>query len=663
MPPARRPLSGQIAVAGTSVDPAIISSQLARPETSPQRAAGAKVDTVANNPTSSRGGEVPSNHTNLEPTKDSAPAKPATITKAPVPNATANVEIEVLDQFRTFREKQKTKVADDRQKRARQDKDIKLNDLKGFSKNFKLNTPVPKDLVPILAKDKKKQDEIMEKARREAEQQAASPTKGSTGAEDSASQPAGEIKRDPSKGMATDFNQVRQQFPPRGPNSRQHAGQFGNQTSPQATGSPGYLSHRLAENQRALKAGIPMAIPTPLPIYPQKPPSRPTVNAGVVASSQASSTVRTPTSAASKNFNVNAMEFKPNPAASTFQPTGPPNTSASPRNNASSRAPPRTSSPSDFFGDKKAVSPSERPSILNQSDPLKRLQEKAETDNKVKDFASNGGIAHAYTTPVTWSVLKDDEAGKSYKDMFNEPPATSTGVSPRPSRSSPMNPNQAHLHQLPAHLQQPGMHQAPGPHHAPYPVPSQPHLYPGAVPGPPHQYDDHRVHGSPSASNYNTPRIPNAFVPYASPMGPGMQYPYGQPMPSHMVGPNGPPPPNFRQYPSGPQYMPSPGQQMAAPMMVQQGSQGSYMAPQGMAVPHMHMYGPGPNPSYNGPAQPPSGYPSPRGAPMMMHQGSYPGQPSQGPPGGGQYGQPQPFYVQSQPPHGKYHQAKRCADN
>lgn len=662
MPPARRPPTGQATVAGAPVDPAIISSQLARPDASPRTAADAKGNNVGAADTPAEGSEVPSRDGKVEPAKDATPSRPAATTKVPVPNATANVEAEVFNSFRNFAEKQKTKVADDRQKRARQDKDIKLNDLKGFSKTFKLHTPVPKDLVPILAKDKKKQDEIMEKARREAEQQAVSPLKVSKASEDSANRPAGETKRDPSKGMSTEFNQHRHQYPPRGPSSRQHAGQFGNQTSPQATGSPGYLSHRIAENQRALKAGIPLAIPTPLPIYPQKPPSRPTVNAGAVAGSQTPSTVRTPTSAASKNFNVNAMEFKPNPAASTFQPTGPPAAHASPRSDVNARAPPRASSPSAFFGNRKVLSPSQRPSILEQSDSLKRLKERAEADNKVKDFASNGGIAHAYSTPVTWIVLKDDEPGKSYKDMFNDLPAVPTGVSPQPPTASPMNPNQAHLHQLPAHLQQPGMHQAPVPHHAPYPGPPQPHLYPSATPGGPHQYDDHRMHGSPSASAFNTPRMPNTFVPYASPMGPGAQYPYGQPMPSHMMGSGGPPPPNFRQYPNGPQYMPSPGQPMTAPMMVQQGSQGGYMAPQGMAVQHMHMYGPGPNPSYNGSAQPSSGYPSPsRGAPMMMHQGSYPGQPPQMAPGGAQYGQPQPYYAQSQPPHSKYFQSRRCA--
>jgi hypothetical protein len=43
------------------------------------------------------------------------------------------------------------------------DKAVKLYDLMRFSKEFKLKTPMPIDLVPIVAKDKAKQDRILEK--------------------------------------------------------------------------------------------------------------------------------------------------------------------------------------------------------------------------------------------------------------------------------------------------------------------------------------------------------------------------------------------------------------------------------------------------------------------------------------------------------------------
>ncbi|KAA6411068.1 MAG: CAMK kinase [Lasallia pustulata] len=44
----------------------------------------------------------------------------------------------------------------------------KLNDLKKFSQAFKLPTPVPKDLLPILSKDSSRQSEIAEQAQRDA---------------------------------------------------------------------------------------------------------------------------------------------------------------------------------------------------------------------------------------------------------------------------------------------------------------------------------------------------------------------------------------------------------------------------------------------------------------------------------------------------------------
>ena len=575
-------------------------------------------------------------------------------------NATANVEAEVLDSFRTFAEKQKTKIADDRQKRVRHEKDIKLNDLKGFSKNFKLHTPVPNDLVPILAKEKSKQDAIVEKARREAEEHTKSPPKPTKSAEEitKAAVPA-DVRRDSARGPPnnaerTDFTNFRQQHPPRGPQGsisgrdRNHQAGYPFPTSPQ--GSSGYLSHRLAETQRTHKAGIPTVIPTPLPIQSaQKPSGRSSGNMPYVANSQSSSTVRTPTSATSTKFNVQALEFKPNPAANAFKPTTAPTSGSSPKAK-SGRGVPLAANASEFFGNKKPVPISERVSISDHFNPLKRLKEKAQKEGKAKDYVSNGGIVYAHATPVTWSTLRDDEVFKSYKELFSDPPATSSGVSPQPSTASPMNSNQAHVHQLPVHLQQQNMPHAANSHHSHYPVPPQQALFPNG-PGAPHGFEDPRMHGSPSGSAYPASRLQNNFIAYPSPMGPAVQYPFGQPIP-HMIAPGAPQTPNFRPHPNAPQYMPSPGQQLAAPMMVQQGSQGSYMSPQAMAMPHMPVYGPAATPAYSNPSQPPSGYPSPGRAPMMMHQGSYQGQAPSMHAANGQYGQQ--YYAQQQPPHSMF---------
>jgi len=662
MPPARRAPTGKPTVAGAPVDPAIISSQIASPDTSPQRPKGEMTNPIETSAASGGPGAAAGPEPSKDYTKDAPITKPAAINNArpsdPVkPNATANVEAEVLDSFRTFAEKQKMQVADNKRQRVSHDKAIKLNDLKAFSKNFSLHTPVPKDLVPILSKDKKKQDEIVEKSQRSAEQPLSPPKAPGRSGDQIPSRPLGDPKRDGARGPGTG-DYARQVIPPRGPQAssqsrdRQTQAAFHGSVPPQ--NEPGMFSHRLAKAQRDRQAGVPVAVPAPLPIQAaQKPPNRSGANAAGVPSSQASSTVRTPTSAASARFNVKANEFIPNPAASAFtMPPGQPSASSSPKANIKPKTTSRTSSPSDFFGSRKPLPLADRPSIQGHFNPLKRLREKAESEGKIKDYAPNGGIVFAYTTPVTWSVFKEDEEEKSYKDMFEPIPTPSAGISPQPSAASPINPNLAHQHQLPVHLQQ-GSH---GHQHPPYQGPPPQHLYPGGAP----HYEDHRMH-TPSASSYgSTPRMPNSHAAYSSPMGQAVagaiQYApamgQAQPTYTHAMGPGVSQPPHFRQMPNVSQYMHSPGPQMAAPLMVQQNSQGPYMGPQMGPIPQMPMYAPGPPQGYVA-SQPPSGYPSPsRGPPMMMHQGSYQGQTPQMH-AGQQY--VQPFYAQQPPPHSMYY--------
>ena len=669
-PPARRAPSGKPTVPGAPVDPAIISSQIARPETNIKvekvEKEPAHDASVANATGKLLGESVIANEKTDTPSTPGALKQPATndITltqhaKESAPNATANVENDALKAFKQFSEKQKIRLADDRRQRINQDKNVKLNDLRGFSKNFKLHTPVPSDLVPILAKDKKKQDEIMEKAQRNVAEQAASATKvSSKPGEHPIVKTNAETKRDASKivqGSTDRAEHSRQTIPPRGPQAslplrdRQAQAPFLVQALP--VNDQG-LSHRLAKAQRDRQAGIPVNVPAPLPIHTQKTPSRQSTNASRGNNSQTSNTLRTPTSATSGKFNVKAHEFVPNPSANTFMPTSQPSATSSPKAIAKARSASRASSPSEFYGNKKPLSTADRPSILDNFNPLNRLKEKAIRDGKVKDYASNGGIAFAYTTSVTWTTLNDGEEGKSYKDMF-EGPSTSIGPSPRPSTASPINPSLAHQHQLPAHLQQ-SVHGAPALQAPPQPIyqgPPPQHLYPGV----PQQFDDQRIHASPSVSAYSTSRVQNSYGGYGAPMGQTVQGPisgafqYPPTMsPGHpqMMNPGGPQPPQFRQFTNGPHYMPVPGQQLTAPLMVQQGSQGPYIPPGG-PIAHVPVYAAGGMPSY-GPSQPNSGYPSPgRGAPMMMHQGSYQGQnPPMVP--GQQYGQP--FYSPQAPP-------------
>ena len=666
MPPARRPPTGKPTVAGAPVDPAIISSQIARSDASPQGQNAApsqiaqKSTTATITPVDANLPEAKRDSTKEVTTSNAVVANSSRTPDAsnvPTPNATANVETVVRDAFKTFANFEKSRVAEDRRKRVIHDKAIKLNDLKKFSTNFKLHTPVPKDLVPILAKDTAKQHEIVEKAQREAEQKAAPPSKTLASSGDQAASSKNDGTRAPPNTAIAerqDYAHSRQAFPPRGPQAgmapRDKQAQISNVFPSAVPNNQGMLSHRLADHHGRHKAGMPVSIPTPLPIQgAQKPPSRPSVNAAPVPSSQASSTVRTPTSAASTKFNVNARDFKPNPAANTFKPTAAPSTNSSPKSSVNVRPVSRDPSPSDFFGSKKPLSPEERPSILEHFNPLKRLREKAQNqnENKEKDYASNGGIVFAHATPVTWTQVDDDKNFKHYKDMFEVPPPASRGASPQQSTASPANP--ALLHQLPPHLQH-GPHGTVQVHPPPQPQyqgPPQPHQYPG-----PNHYEDHRLHSSPSVSSaFSTPRVQGPYLAYPQAIGQPMPYPAGQPIAPYAVGPGVQQPQNLRQYAGGAPFPHSPGQQFAAPMMVHNSSQGGYIAPHPIPGPQMHMFPPGQIPPYGGQSQPPSSYPSPGRATPIMQQGSYQGQTPQMYMNGQQYGNP--VYAPQPPQHCK----------
>ena len=655
MPPARRPPTGNPTVTGAPVDPAIISSQIARPNGSSQEMTSAS-QKLTEKATTTRSEEVTAVDTTRESTKALPPPPNAAVAsggrpnepaKAPTPSATANVETVVRDAFKTFANLEKTKLIEDRRKRVSQDKAIKLNDLKKFSTNFKLHTPVPKDLVPILAKDTAKQHEIVEKAQREAEQKVVSPPKAPTSSGDpSAASKYDGTRAPPNTAVAErhDYTHPRQGFPPRGPQagliSRDKQQQFSNMFAPASQTGQGMLGHRLADRH---KSGMPVPIPTPLPIHSaQKPPSRPSVNAGPPPSSQASSTVRTPTSAVSTQFNVKAPDFKPNPAASAFKPTGEQSAPSSPRSTPNARPLSRKPTASDFFGNKKPLPPGERPSILDNFNPLKRLREKAQNENQVKNYASNGGILFAHATPVTWTQVDDPDRFKHYKDMFEEPPPASRAATPQHPATSPAN--VAHLHQLPPQLQ-PNLQAVPqvqAPQHPQYQGQPQPHHYPSA-----NHYEEHRMHASPSApSPYSTPRVQAPYLAYPQAVGQPMPYPSGQPMPPYTMGPGVQQPQHFRPYHGGAPFPHSPGQQFTAPMMVQNSSQGSYMGPHPVPGPQVHMYPPGHVPHYAAQSQPPSGFPSPGRATPMMPQGPYPGQYPQMYMTGQHYG---PVYV-PQPP-------------
>lgn len=536
-------------------------------------------------------------------------ASTVSTTKRPAPeNATANVEAEVLGHFRQFAKDEKAKLQERRRNQASYDRTSKLNELMKFSKSFKLSTPVPKDLVPILAKDRIKQEAIISRALQHVDDKGLPkvpppPTEPKAHSQDTGGVP-------PSAPSDRQYNRTRPGYPPTGPAGS--GGRFSQQ--PKQVAAPavgtGMLSHRLADNLQQRKDPAMNPVPNPLPIRDARAP--PTGPAG--GQQGITSPVKSQAATASK-FNVKAMEFKPNPAASTFTPGGPPATAASARSFSRNRSGSRTTTPTSFFGPRKPQPIMERPSINDQFNPIKRMK-KENTDQTEKPFAFNGDITPPFRTPPTWNIADENEQ-KTYSEVFKQMLARQS-ASPQARPTSNAS-NITHQADMPFHFQ-PGMPPVSGPPNGPHNLHQGPH-------GPSHVDDHHRMQLSASNSQvFPSPRMPHG---YPSPMSPQTQSSFGQqPMPPFYV--SSAQPNSMRPHFMNPQ---SGMGAMGAPMMTQQHSNGSYMAvPQGMTQYNgqMPMYSPSPGHVYpHAPAhQPHSGFPSPsRGAPMMMHQNSQSGQP------------------------------------
>ncbi|KAF2441913.1 hypothetical protein P171DRAFT_366245 [Karstenula rhodostoma CBS 690.94] len=652
-PPARRPPSSQPTISGAPVDPAIISSQLARPDsstaTSTQRTASPATEKlaaaelpkagepkVAEAPTAPKAepssGSTPEAETRVVPAtkpaadqaqKPSTTLKPTTVGGAArrPQNATANVEHEVLDSFKQFSAAEKLRMSERQRNIQRESKAVKLNDLKKFSQNFKLNTPVPSDLVPILAKDEAKQAQIVEKALKTVQEIKATPPKPAAASVDpkSAPRPAN-AKADapqPTSNTSVDRQQNQRPRPAQAPfgsaTMRERTGhnQNMNQMAPR---NHGMLSTRLQMNQQQHKqqGNLPYnGIPQPIPVQDMRipPPTGP---------SASSSGVPTPTSSATPKFNVRAMEFRP--TANAFQPGGQPSSHSSPRPDSASRQePPRKVQLTSFFSGKR---PTVQPLDLAESfNPILRLRkESAEDPQKARQYATNGGIQPTYHTPPTWD-FPTANTDKGYKDMFERPAAQPLST-PHMIGNGPV----PHQHQLPPQFQGPqGVPQGQTPHHTPRHPPVQPHHGPG-----PHQFEAQHMQFSHSTSSVHPSPRPMPGYMYGSQPQPMQGYPQQVPMQPYGMSPNVQHV-QLRAGHGGPQFVTPPGPGMGGQMMTNQPSNGPYM---GMpANPQMQMYPGAPPTGFNQyPGQIPAGpvangYPnSPRvGAPMMAHQGSQQG--------------------------------------
>lgn len=652
-PPARRAPTGQSTVHGAPVDPAIISASLARPDSaaskSAQRTPSPAVDkVVAPEPVKAAPpkAEVPaSNPPQPEPSKEATPkteAKPAAASKpvaeqstrpsasikttvAAIPprrsdrprDATTNVEHDLLDSFKQFSAAEKLRMTERQRTIARENKAVKLNDLKKFALNFKLSTPVPSDLVPILAKDETKQQAIVEKALRQVQETKSSPPKATRATSDTkitaratASKPD---SAQASPSVPADRQQNQRTRPGQPPYAAGGIRDRPHQNTNQAhIRNNGPLSTRLQMNQQQHKqqgAQPYNSIPQPIPTHEMR--NAPT------GPSQPSSGMQTPTSAISSRFNVRAHEFKPNPAANTFQPGGNTSANSSPRPDPTARQESRRPTTiTSFFGGQRPTLKSEAVDSSNDSPNALQYLSK---DVSEYDKTHNNGLPHAYRTPPTWD-FPTTNAEKGYVNIYEHaPPAPSS------AHHNAMNNGQMpHQHQLPPHLQGPqGLPQGQVPHHASRGPPVQAHHNQA-----PHHFEAPHMQFSHSSSSMHPSPRPMPPYPYGAQPQAMPGFPQQVQMPQYSMSPNvqhvalhGRP---------GGQFVGHPGPAMGGQMMTTQASNGPFM---GMpANPQMQMYSPAPGhvyPQYPGhmPGGPgTNGFPSPRpAAPMMSHQGSQQG--------------------------------------
>ncbi|KAI5862420.1 hypothetical protein GGS23DRAFT_99702 [Durotheca rogersii] len=662
-PPARRAPTGSSTVKGAPVDPAIISSQLKTQKTQPvlpkqddgKSRPTAKAEPPSTSPAVKPPEPKPDNN-KVEPQRkpseakppvqNAAPSKPAAATGRANPpqakdgqgaalSATSTVERDVLKEFKSFANQQRANVEKVRSSKLKADKEVKLIELKKFADNFKLPTPVPIDLISIIAKDPAKQREIQEKAkrdvaevaRRKAEEAAAKEKKGAAAKEAQANAVSQPSDSKPARQTSNAPAPVPAAAQPRHQGNRQsyisptypHAGNRPGPQHMQQPGRQGGLTGRIRaiEAQKA-QQGQDVRLPPTGPANATDPSFVRRIGGGV------------PNHVGGK-LNPNSHEFRPSPFAPTFNPH--PSAGSSPRsaiNHGAELHSGTASTPSQLIvitKKRKAVDP-KKCVILSF---VKTIQ-----PPENKNWIDNDGLRPSYDTPPTWRSATDDEKPDStmrlsYDEYFERQPFN-TQPTPNPPH---LLPQMAHQHQLPLHMQH-GAHPV-APRHSPHVPPVQIH---GGQHGPvPHApfngADDHRMMHSNSSQSYSSPRMGQVPMVYPPNMN-TPQMPYNQPMIPSFMGPGAPPMNQFnRSFSNNPQYIPQQPGGMGAPMMMQP----QFMSPQSMvpAPPQMHPYPtghlqfmpPGATPPQPMPGT--NGYPSPRQtATMMVPQGSQQGQPLYG---------------------------------
>ncbi|KDQ59277.1 hypothetical protein JAAARDRAFT_154623 [Jaapia argillacea MUCL 33604] len=494
------------------------------------------------------------------PPSATQPETPPATTKAtpPATNGAAapanKPPADPLPAFRQFVTTEKQRLTQKRQALVKSEMDKRMAELLKFSQTFKLNKPIPEDLVPILAKDEEKQKQIREKSEKDAASTQAR-TIGVASSVVNASPPA-RLPQQPStplvKAPSTKATS---------PSGAAKPSIIASTSNPTVLSNAKPAAAATAKVDASKSARVSMVIQAIPPFKGKKltPVATPTAPNGSTPSvSTTSSTGATASGAAvpppsprTARLNVTAPSFKPNPKAVAFTPgTASPNPSASPvspKARLPSETPSVSSTPNPFFG--RPIKKGGPVSIRDDFNPFKY--------NKV---------AEASAVSAIWPYN-----GKRYLQMF--PP-----IQPPPQQQSPhMPPPGPPPLPPPTYEEDPAAQAARGYVYAypPYGYPGQPMMQgmpppPGAyMPSPfmqPMQYQPgmpppNAMYASPSMGQmppqaYMQPPPPGPYPPPPNSAGPRPSMP-ATPIPSH----------------AHPYYHQSPQLQHAIPypMMMQQG--------------------------------------------------------------------------------------------
>ncbi|KAA1467500.1 hypothetical protein DENSPDRAFT_856711 [Dentipellis sp. KUC8613] len=467
---------------------------------------------------------------------------------SPAPTSATNANAskppaDALPAFRDFVTHEKQRLTQKRIAIVKNERDKRMAEFVQFSQSFKLNKPIPDDLVTILAKDEEKQRQIREKSSQDAASAQARAI-ALAGAAATAAPSAS------SKNIAAaQAKAAKAAIPPSA-----SAGNALGLSGP-GLGKGGESKGAAPSTNGGTGKRISMFI-QPIPAFKGRPsaPQKPTVNTSGQAlqagkGANGGAPVLTPTTA--NKLNVNASSFKPNPKAVAFTPVsvGPVSLRLSPSIASASPKPkgevciydiisPPTPNP--FFGNR--VLKKQPVHVKDDFNPFKY--------NKV---------AEATAVSAIWPYQ-----GKRYMQMF--PP-----VSLQPQQQSP-------------HMAPPGPPPMPPPSYEedsaaqaaaatrgyvyaypPYGYPGQP-MMPGMAPPPPGAY----MPGPYMQHMPYPPSMPPPNAMYASPqmaqMPPYMQPPPGQyPPPPNGGGPRPSMPPTPIPAHAHPYYHQSPQLQHAVP--------------------------------------------------------------------------------------------------